>query len=370
MSYIIIFIAVLYFLVIVAFILGFDNIETTKKKNTAPKNTFSIVVPFRNEAYNLSQLLNSISLIDYPTNLFEIILINDESEDNYNSIIENFIKQFSTLNITLLNTIRSTNSPKKDAINLAIKKSNFEWIITTDADCCVPINWLQLFNQTIEDKQPVFISGPVKFNTKSTFLHHFQNLNFISLIGSTIGSFGIKKPLMCNGANLCYRKTAYFKVNGFEGNTKIASGDDLFLLQKMTIKFPTKIYYLKSNEAIVTTNSENSWKLFLNQQIRWAAKTTAYKSYFSKFVGLIVLAINLTLVILVIASVFNSFYWIYLSIIYLQKLLFDFLLIHKTATFLKSKKLIKLLHSNKCTLSLFYNLYRNFILFQNLRMER
>jgi len=142
---------------------------------------------------------------------------------------------------------------------------------------------------------------------------------------------------MCNGANLCYKKTAYFKVNGFEGNTKIASGDDLFLLQKMTVEFPTKICYLKSNEAIVTTNTENSWKLFLNQQIRWAAKTTAYESYFSKFIGLIVLAINLTLVALVIATLLDNFYWKYLFIIYLLKLLFDFLLIYKTAVFLNNK---------------------------------
>jgi hypothetical protein len=143
--------------------------------------------------------------------------------------------------------------------------------------------------------------------------------------------------MMCNGANLCYKKTAFLKVNGFEGNTEIASGDDLFLLQKMTAKFPTKISYVKSNEAIVSTNSENSWKLFLNQQIRWAAKSTAYKSVFSKIVGLIVFVLNFTLVLLVFRTLLNDFYWEYLLIIYSVKLLIDFILIHKTATFLKNK---------------------------------
>ncbi|MBT8318288.1 MAG: glycosyltransferase [Lutibacter sp.] len=337
MSYIIILIAACYFLVIIAFIIGFDAVKITKNEAIAPKHSFSIVIPFRNEAANLGQLLNSISLLKYPSHLFEVILVNDESDDDYSLIIENFKHQFSSLNIILLNTIRTSNSPKKDAINLAIKKSKYDWVVTTDADCCAPNNWLTLFNQTIINKEPVFISGPVKFHTKKQFLFHFQNLNFLSLIGSTIGSFGIQKPIMCNGANLCYKKTAFLKVNGFEGNTEIASGDDLFLLQKMTAKFPSKISYIKSNEAIVSTNSESSWKLFLNQQIRWAAKSTAYKSIFSKIVGLVVFALNFMLVLLILSALFYSFYWNYLLIIYSVKLLIDFILIYKTATFLKNK---------------------------------
>ena len=337
MSYIIILIAVCYFLVIIAFIIGFDAVKIAKNEAITPKHAFSIVIPFRNEAANLGQLLNSISLLKYPSDLFEVILVNDDSEDDYFLSIENFKQQFSYLNITLLNTIRTSNSPKKDAISLAIKKSKFEWIVTTDADCSVPIYWLQLFNQTIINKEPVFISGPVKFHTKQQFLFHFQNLNFLSLIGTTIGSFGIHKPIMCNGANLCYKKTAFFKVNGFEGNTKIASGDDLFLLEKINREFPTKISYVKSNKAIVSTHSENSWKLFLNQQIRWAAKSTAYKSIFSKIVGLIVFSLNFALVLLIISTLFYSFYWRYLLIIYSAKFLIDFLLIYKTATLLKNK---------------------------------
>lgn len=334
-------IAITYFILIIAFIIGFNKIECVKNKNTPAKNTFSIVIPFRNEAHNLSNLLTSLYSLSYPYNLFEVLLVNDNSSDNYLDVINSFTTKNGTVDIRILQSSEPFTSPKKDAINLGVKNTTFNWIVTTDADCVVPKNWLQLFNQIIEEKKPSFISAPVKFKTQNSFLYHFQNLNFTSLIGSSIGSFGLKKPFMCNGANLCYKKDAFIEVKGFEGNSKIASGDDVFLLEKMSATFPDKTLYLKSTEAIVQTNSEYSLTSFFNQQIRWASKASAYKSNFSKFVGLTVFIMNLTLIVLLILTILNTLFWKYLLAIFIQKLVIDFILILKTAIFLNNKRSLK-----------------------------
>ena len=341
MIFISILISILYVVLIIAFTIGFNKIDLVNHTNTTPKNSFSIVIPFRNEAPNLTHLLNSLLAINYPNKLFEILLVNDDSNDNFKQIIEIFKQQNPTLNSTLINNKTSSNSPKKDAITCAINQSKFEWIVTTDADCIVPQNWLQLFNQQIEEKQPLFISAPVKFKKQNTLLYHFQNLNFTSLIGSTIGSFGIGNPIMCNGANLCYKKEAFFEVKGFEGNSIIASGDDVFLLEKINNVFPTKTCYLKSDEAIVQTNSEHNLSSFLNQQIRWASKSTAYNNIFSKFIGLIILGMNLTIIVLLFLTILNPLFLKYLLMITIQKLLIDFLLIYKTSLFLKNTNSLK-----------------------------
>ena len=251
MIYIAILISIIYSALIVAFIIGFKKLEIFKNGNSAPKNTFSIVIAFRNEAKNLPTLLQSLSKLQYPTNLFEILLVNDNSTDEFELIIADFMKLYPQIHITLYNNKEKTNSPKKDAISLGIKQSQFEWIVTTDADCIIPVKWLQAFNHFIEEKKPLFISAPVKFKNENSFLFHFQNLNFMSLIGSTIGSFGIKKPFICNGANLCYSKKIFIELNGFSGNEAIASGDDIFLLEKMIEKYPAKLHYLKIEEATV-----------------------------------------------------------------------------------------------------------------------
>jgi len=341
MIYIFLFIAVIYFLLILIFIVGFDKIKLIQNKNAPHKNKFSIIIPFRNEAHNLSNLLTSLYNLNYPANYFEVFLIDDNSSDNYLDVINSFTTKSGALSIRILRNSETIDSPKKNALNLGIKNASFDWIVTTDADCIVPENWLNLFNQQIEEKQSVFISAPVKFTNKNGLLFHFQNLNFISLIGSTIGSFGINKPFMCNGANLCYNKSAFLQVDGFQGNSEIASGDDVFLLQKMKAIFPSKISYLKSEESIVETRSENNINSFLNQQIRWASKSTAYKNWFSKFVGISVLAINLALIISLVTTIIDLVFWKFLFLIFFQKLFFDFLLIYKTATFLKSTQSLK-----------------------------
>lgn len=334
-------ISIIYFSIIISFIIGFDKVETINNKFTVPKNSFSIVVPFRNEAENLTALLNSFSALDYPVDMFEIILINDASEDDSCTIIDNLQQQFPSIAILLLNNKRISGSPKKDAINTAISTAKYEWIVTTDADCLVPKSWLQLFNQFIEDKKPVFIGAPVKFKEERSLLFQFQNLNFLSLIGSTIGSFGVKKPILCNGANLCYSKAIFKKLNGFEGNSTIASGDDIFLLEKMIENFPNETHYLKSQDAIVETKSEKTIEFFLNQQIRWASKSANYKNNFTKFVGIIIFAMNLTILILLISSLLFSVFWQWLILIFISKILVDFILIQKISKFLQNKIALK-----------------------------
>jgi cellulose synthase/poly-beta-1,6-N-acetylglucosamine synthase-like glycosyltransferase len=341
MIYISILVSIIYLALIVAFIIGFEKVETVKNNDAVPKNRFSIIIPFRNEAHNLPGLLKSISIINYPSELFEVLLVNDDSKDNFNPIIEEFTNRNPSLNFQLLKNIRKTNSPKKDAINTAINLSNFEWIVTTDADCVVPVNWLKLFNQFIEDENPVFISAPVKFSLQNSMLFHFQNLNFTSLMGSTLGGFGIDNPFMCNGANLCYHKETFFELKGFEGNTNIASGDDIFLMEKMFRIYPKKVKFLKSEEAIVETNSENTWKLFINQQIRWASKSVSYTNFFSKFVGIAVFLENLLVLILGVFTLLFPQFWLTFILVFTLKIMIDFILIAQTSFFLKSIKSLK-----------------------------
>ena len=74
-------ISISYFLLITAFIIGFGKVETVKNENFEPKNTFSIIVPFRNEAQNLPACIASLKKLDYPKELLEIIFVNDHSTD-------------------------------------------------------------------------------------------------------------------------------------------------------------------------------------------------------------------------------------------------------------------------------------------------
>ncbi|MDX1828914.1 MAG: glycosyltransferase [Lutibacter sp.] len=324
-----------YIILVGAFIIGFSKLSDFKLSNLSSEIKFSVIVPFRNEANNLPVLLDSFSNLTYPTNFFEIILVNDESSDNFKHIIDAFKKEYPTINLQLINSVRKYNSPKKDALNTAINLANFDWIITTDADCKVPKTWLTSFNEFIQKNNPLFIAAPILFEKQNSFLFHFQNLNFTSLIGSTIGSFGIKMPFMCNGANLCFKKDAFFKINGYNQNLNIASGDDVFLLEKMIKHAQKKVHYLKSKSSLVITKSEGSWGNFIHQQIRWASKATYYKNTFSKLVGIIVLAENLLVITLSISVFINPLFWNLFLLVFISKLIIDSVILIKTFKYFK-----------------------------------
>lgn len=316
---------------------GFSKVKPFVKSDVASKTSFSIVVPFRNEEKNLPDLLHSFSQLNYSKSLFEIILVDDESEDHSVAIINDWKAENKLFQLTVLSNIRTSDSPKKDAITNAVSIAKYDWIITTDADCEVQKNWLSTYDDFIQKSNAEMIAGGVSYPSKSGILSHFQQMDLLSLQGATIGSFGLQKAFMCNGANLAYAKKLFSDLNGFEGNTKIASGDDVFLLQKAVLKSPEKVHYLKAHEAIVVTKTEDSWPQLFRQRVRWASKASAYQSGFSKGLAIVVFVMNLSLVLGCLFVICNWMYWYPLSIVFSVKFVLDFMLMYKTNTFLKMR---------------------------------
>jgi cellulose synthase/poly-beta-1,6-N-acetylglucosamine synthase-like glycosyltransferase len=325
-----------YFICMVAFILGFKKTKVFSSERILSKTRFSIIIPFRNEAENLPSLLKTIAKLNYPFELFEIIFVNDTSEDNSEAIIAAAIEK-SKFSIKLIQNKRVSNSPKKDAIQEAIKNSNFEWIITTDADCELPKNWLNVFDSYIQQNDSIMVCGPVIYKSNGSFIDNFQKLDGFSLQSITIGSFGLNIPLLNNGANLAYRKDAFLKVNGFSGNDHIASGDDIFLLEKMKKHFPDRVHFLKTPDAIVSTKPQPSWRNIINQRIRWASKTSKQKNTTSILLGILVFLVNFSVLIIPAFMVFDFENILFYTSLLFFKIITDYLVVRQTALFFDEK---------------------------------
>ncbi|WP_375605613.1 glycosyltransferase [Flavobacterium davisii] len=298
---------------------GFTKVKKFSYKQVDPKTTFSIIVPFRNENENLPNLLASFKKINYPSYLFEVILVDDDSDVKFEVLDYNY-------KIVLIDTIRKSDAPKKDAINTAIAIAQNDWIITTDADCIVNKEWLTIYDAFIQENKPKMVASGVLFNPIKNFLQNFQYLDLLSLQGTTIGSFGNSQAFMCNGANFCYLKSFFEDLKGFEGNEKIASGDDVFLLQKAIKKDLKRVYFLKNKKATVYTKTEPTFKRLFYQRVRWASKTGNYQSIYSKQLGLSVFLMNFVLILLVCSSLFFGFGGKLLIMVLAIKSLVDYVL--------------------------------------------
>jgi len=323
-----------YVILIVQLILGYDKVKAFKRTHVEPKTAFSIIVPFRNEEKNLPKLLQSFSKLNYPYKLIEIVMVDDFSTDSSERVCIKWRLDHEFLDTTLLENLRLSNSPKKDAIGRAVPIIKHDWILTTDADCTVDADWLLTLDDYIQNHHPEMIVGAVKYKTKNNWFHRFQQMDLLSLQGTTMGSFGIGKPFMCNGANFAYTKKLFHAIGGFEGVSKKASGDDVFLLQKATKNHLDKIHYLKNAESIVKTKPENDLFKFFMQRVRWASKTTGYQSGYAKLLAIIVLLMNLGLVGCFLLALIGKLDWSILLGVFSAKYVVDYWLLYKTNRYL------------------------------------
>lgn len=320
---------------IVSLSIGYAKINTFDFEQTDSGITFSVIIPFRNEEANLHALLDSISQLNYPKDKFELIFVDDFSDDFSVNVINKWRLQNGKFQTTLLENLRISGSPKKDAISRAVPIIQNKWIVTTDADCIVPPNWLSALNSYIGSNDVRMIAGPVSYSGSRSFLHHFQRLDMISLQAATIGGFGLHSGFMCNGANFAYTKELFCALGGFSSNDTIPGGDDVFLLQNAVTQFPDQVHYLKSQSSVVVTKPLNSWTALFNQRVRWASKTSDYNSAFGEDLALAVFLGNLAVVLSIGFYCVGFIGWQVPVVLFMLKIITDTVLLVQANNFFR-----------------------------------
>lgn len=295
-----------------------NQIEQVRPEQSATQ--FTVIIPARNEAANIKACVDSILNQDYPVDAFEIIVIDDFSEDDTAFIVQALSQQHPQLRLLKLADHckeGETLAYKKKAIEIAVAVAKGDWILTTDADCIVPTRWLLLYNAYIHQHQPCFVAAPVMFIKTAGILNQFQVLDFLALQGITAAAVVAGKHSMSNGANLGFEKTAFIAVGGYQGVDHIASGDDMFLMHKMKQTLHKPVGYLFHPDAIVLTAAMDTWKGFIMQRIRWASKARYYDDRSITMVLTVVYFFNLSFICLawmgswstlIIALAFKTFF--------------------------------------------------------------
>jgi len=286
----------LYVLLMLYFSYGWFSLGIYNRNYRNPSTPVSVIIPARNERKNILNCLDDIVKQDYPAGLFEIIVVDDASEDNTSKLVERFIAEHPETHVRLIKLADAhKNSSKKRAITEGVQQAKGTLIVTTDADCRMNEKWLSTIVNYYETYGVSMIVGPVNLDNENTFFKKIQSLEFLSLIAASAASVTLNNPILCNGANLAYEKDVFEKVKGFKGNEKFASGDDVFLLQKVKRKLHERIGFIRNVDAIVYTEPESSLKDFIRQRTRWISKSRGYKDPFTIAVAIIVYLFNLLL---------------------------------------------------------------------------
>ena len=260
----------------------------------------SVIIPVRNEQSNIIRILDSLAVQTYPAHCYEIIIMDDNSTDNTVQFVEEY-KNAEKVNISIFqmaNYGSESGSPKKAAITKGVDLAFGEIILITDADVYIPETWIHSYSGAFLKSGAKFISGPVIIRARDSFYEEMQSVEFAVLVTTGASSLYLGYPNMCNGANLGFRKDAFKKVGGYEGNDRIISGDDEFLLFKMHKFFPDGILFLKSKNVLIQTKPVSNIKDFYHQRRRWSGKWSVHSNKNNKMLAIYVFIVNINFLLI------------------------------------------------------------------------
>lgn len=266
----------LHFIFYLILTLKWRAIPSEEQNDIESRKKFSVIIAARNEQKNLAAITEDLENQNYPRDQFEIIIVDDFSEDNTLSFLEEWEKN-SKLNITILSLNDESKQGKKYALSFGIETAKNEIILTTDCDCRLPSEWISSFATAFADDTQI-VAGGVSLKGDGTFAK-LQQVEFSGLVAFGAATLAANNPSICSGANLAFRRKAFEKVGGYESNIHLPSGDDEFLLYDILREYPKSGFFLKSKKSVVQSKTHSGLSKFMNQRLRWASKWKYNKNW-------------------------------------------------------------------------------------------
>jgi len=236
----------------------------------------SVIMSARNEETNLGNYLQALLEQDYP--LFEVIVVNDGSEDRTSMILEEYHQKYQHLHITFVPVEARVMSSKKLALTLAVKAANYDNLLLTDADCVPESNqWIRQMVQGLvaaPNAQMVLGYSPYfpMHNSINRIIRYETLFNGLHYMGRALN----KQPYMGVGRNMLYTKSMFIDQKGFAGLLSLRSGDDDLFVNKVATRRNTTV--VCNAEAVVYSLPKMTFKEWIVQKRRHLSASAYYKA--------------------------------------------------------------------------------------------
>ncbi|OGU34802.1 MAG: glycosyl transferase [Ignavibacteria bacterium GWB2_35_6b] len=254
----------LYFIQTIIFTIGLNKTFSKLSENQLPQ--ISVIVAARNEEENIFECMTALDGLNYPEDKIEIIIANDHSTDSTEKIIRDFIKDKPRFKTIIPVKGEGNLKGKANAIDKAVKISNGELILTTDADCSPNPEWAKTVALYFT-KDVAMVSGYTTQYERNLF-EAMQSVDFVYLLSVAGGVMNLNKPLSCIGNNMSYRKSVYEEVGGYN-SVKFSVTEDFALLMAMHKLKKYKIIHPVDKDLFVISKPCKNVKSLFHQKKRW-----------------------------------------------------------------------------------------------------
>ncbi len=270
-----------------------ENQLKKQRYNSPEEKRISILIPFHNEESRILNLIESLNNSNLNMNA-ELIFINDYSDDETVRFIEERLtKKFVVID-------NKYEKGKKYAIKSGVEEAAFEFILTLDADVSFSSSYL---SKILSIPESDLVILPVKMKTHS-LVGKLANIEFEFLRRIGTGLASLNQEIICNGANLIFRKSAFLALEEQRKDYDIASGDDLFLLNAMK-KHSYQVLTIVDPSLSVETNSPDSFFGLFKQRKRWFGKMMSLLNG-ANLTGLLLLSLTQIAFLLSVVYSFES----------------------------------------------------------------
>ncbi len=232
---------------------------------------FSVIVPVRNEAKHIPNALQALIQQDYPPRYFEVIVVDDHSEDSTYQVASAYQRDYPWVRVLQL---PPHMKGKKDAITHGIAHARHPYIALTDGDCIPPQKWLASLSSVASGHH--LVAGPIDIKAHSIW-GHLQALEQWGLVAVGAAFLQWGRPTMVNGGNMAFSKMAFEKVGGYSGIQGFAAGDDEMLAHRIHYQCGGQSIFVKHPAGCIQTTPSSHPSQWWHQRRRWAAATRRYE---------------------------------------------------------------------------------------------
>jgi cellulose synthase/poly-beta-1,6-N-acetylglucosamine synthase-like glycosyltransferase len=235
---------------------------TEHKENYTQTPNVSIIMPAFNEEASVLPALQSLCQIDYPKDLYEVIVVNDGSSDRTSHIISDFISAHNGTRFTFID--RRQNKGKAFSLNEGIAAATSEYVACMDSDSVVKPDILRKTVGLFDDKKVGAVTVRVHVQEPKNLLEKIVDIEYV--VGLSL-SMKILSYLDCMhvtpGPFSIYRRDMIQKIGGFNVENITEDMEIAFRMHKGGYRIACTL------QTGVYTKIPSTLKGLYNQRRRW-----------------------------------------------------------------------------------------------------
>ena len=225
----------------------------------------SVLLAVRNEEDNITECVEALSKLDYPTNKIEILIGNDQSTDGTVGLIEPLLKKYHQFQLHHITEQLGKARGKANVLANLAHVATGEYFFITDADIQVNPNWIQSMLVRFDDETAI-VSG-ITIGKGNNFFEKLQALDWTYFNAVLTATTNMGIPCTAVGNNMVISRNAYFATGGYEALDFSVTEDYKLYAAVRKLKWKTK--NIATPGSFHFTKTLPDFKSVLHQRKRW-----------------------------------------------------------------------------------------------------